>query len=163
MDVGQIKAGWDRVVEGLSGFPKNLRNDCGVILPQWLPYNTILIPAAATLAAVGNATGPDVAAIRNKLKRWFWCSVFSQSYEKELEGDVGGEILCPVRISLPAVLADLVATIMLDRSVLNLELMNAVRITPETVRLSRAESKCDVSITGECAVRFLLGRGFPNS
>jgi hypothetical protein len=53
-----------------------------VVLPQWLPYNTILIPSAAILAATTHAKGPEVGAIRNKLMRWFWCSVFGQAYEK---------------------------------------------------------------------------------
>ena len=58
-----------------------LRDDCGVVLPGWLPYNTILIPSGAVLAAHAGATGPQVAALRDKLKRWFWCSVFGQAYE----------------------------------------------------------------------------------
>lgn len=47
-----------------------------------MPYNTIVIPAVAAIATAEDKKGPEVAAIRNKLKRWFWCSVFSQSYEK---------------------------------------------------------------------------------
>lgn len=82
MTVSQIKTGWSSVVHGLAETLQILRNDCGVVLPQWLPYNTILIPAAAIIATTLNAKGPEVGAIRNKLKRWFWCSVFGQAYEK---------------------------------------------------------------------------------
>jgi len=82
MEVGQIKEGWEHVICGVAKMLHILRNDCGVVLPQWLPYNTILIPAAAVLAKTKDQTGPAVAASLNKLKRWFWCSVFSQSYEK---------------------------------------------------------------------------------
>lgn len=81
MTVDQIKSGWNAVVQGLADALKILRNDCGVVLPQWLPYNTILIPAAAILATMTQPKGPEVAAIRNKLKRWYWCSVFGQVYE----------------------------------------------------------------------------------
>ncbi|MBD2358145.1 DUF262 domain-containing protein [Tolypothrix sp. FACHB-123] len=81
MNVDQIKIGWNPIVKALAEILQMLRDDCGVILPQWLPYYTILIPAAATLAAVSSVTGPSVGAIRNKLKRWFWCSVFGQTYE----------------------------------------------------------------------------------
>jgi hypothetical protein len=82
MDVEQIKEGWDPVISGTAKMLHILRNDCGVVLPQWLPYNTILVPAAAVLAKTKGQTGPSVAACVNKMKRWFWCSVFSQSYEK---------------------------------------------------------------------------------
>jgi len=82
MTVDQIKSGWNVVVQGLAETLKILRNDCGVVLPQWLPYNTILIPSAAILATTTKAKGPDVGAIRNKVMRWFWCSVFGQAYEK---------------------------------------------------------------------------------
>jgi hypothetical protein len=81
LTVDQIRRGWDPVVEGLAEFLQTLRDDCGVILPNWLPYNTMLIPAAASLAASAKMKGPEVAAAKNKLKRWFWCSVFGQAYE----------------------------------------------------------------------------------
>jgi len=82
LTVDQIKKGWDSVVTGLSATLEILAHDCGVLVPQWIPYNTIIIPMAAALATAMNAKGPNVAAIRNKLKRWFWCSVFMQTYEK---------------------------------------------------------------------------------
>jgi hypothetical protein len=58
-----------------------LRDDCGVIVSAWLPYNTIVIPLAAVLAKVGPKHGPMAAQMREKLVRWFWCSVFGQAYE----------------------------------------------------------------------------------
>lgn len=58
-----------------------LRDDCGVIVPKWLPYATMLVTGAATLAATTDAKGPESAAIRNKFKRWFWCAVFAQAYD----------------------------------------------------------------------------------
>ena len=81
MDVSQIREGWSPIVTGLANSLHMLRDDCGVILPKWLPYNTILIPLTALLAYAADATGPDVGSIRNKLKKWFWCSVFGQAYE----------------------------------------------------------------------------------
>jgi hypothetical protein len=82
MTVEQIQIGWCSIVQGLVEFLQMLRDDCGVILPRWLPYNTILIPGAAAFAAVASMTGPEVGAARNKIKRWFWCSVFAQAYER---------------------------------------------------------------------------------
>ncbi len=81
MEVGQIQAGWKPVVRGVAFMLQMLRDDCGVVLPGWLPYNPILIPAGAVFAKHEDAKGPQVAAIRDKMKRWFWCSVFGQAYE----------------------------------------------------------------------------------
>ena len=38
-------------------------------------------PLAAVLAKVGMPKTPEAGARVEKLKRWFWCSVFSQTYE----------------------------------------------------------------------------------
>ena len=81
MEVGQIQAGWGAVVHGVADMLQMLRDDCGVVLPRWLPYNPILIPAGAVFAKHETTTGPQVGAIRDKMKRWFWCSVFGQVYE----------------------------------------------------------------------------------
>jgi len=80
--VEQIQSGWQLVIEGLAESLRILRDDCGVILPNWLPYATMLVPAAAALASTIGLAGPEVAAAQNKFKRWFWCSVYSQAYEK---------------------------------------------------------------------------------
>lgn len=81
LTVGQIQQGWDVVVRGLAHTFEILSNDCGVLVPAWLPYYTILIPAAAALATVKDKKGPAVGATRDRFKRWFWCSVFAQAYE----------------------------------------------------------------------------------
>lgn len=81
MEVAQIRDGWRPVIKGLADGLNLLRNDCGVVLPQWLPYNTILISLAAICARTGAITGPSAAASRNKVIRWFWCAVFAQAYE----------------------------------------------------------------------------------
>ena len=81
VDVSQIQDGWEAVVQGMAETLQLLRDDCGVIISKWLPYNTIVIPMAATFAFAAGAKGSGVAAIRDKMKRWFWCSVFGQAYE----------------------------------------------------------------------------------
>ncbi len=81
MKVFQIEKGWIQIVDGLKNALQMLRDDCGVILPKWLPYNTMLIPLSASMADAEGVQGPDIGAIRNKLKKWFWCSVFGQAYE----------------------------------------------------------------------------------
>lgn len=72
---------WDKVVVGLATGLEILRDDCKVMLPKWLPYQTMLPPLAAVLARVGSPKTAEAGAHREKLKRWFWCAVFGQAYE----------------------------------------------------------------------------------
>jgi len=72
---------WQRVVDGLGLALSILRDDCKVVLPKWLPYQTMLPTLAAVLAKGGNPKTAEAGAQREALKRWFWCSVFGQSYE----------------------------------------------------------------------------------
>jgi len=81
MTVTQVTDGWEAVVRGLNTWLTILRTQCGVVLPKLMPYNPMLVPAMATLAAVENVTGAQVGAMHQKMQRWFWCSVFGQSYE----------------------------------------------------------------------------------
>ncbi len=81
MDVARVRTSWDRVVGGFVSALNMLRDDCGVILPEWLPYSSILIPLSSLMAHVETLTGPQAGAARNKVKRWFWCSVFGQAYD----------------------------------------------------------------------------------
>lgn len=76
-----IRAWWDRVIAGFAAGLSLLRDDCKVVLPKWLPYQTMLSPLAAVLAKVGRLKTPEEGARREKLKRWFWCAVFGQVYE----------------------------------------------------------------------------------
>lgn len=76
----QVAETWSKAALGIADALTILRDDCGVLIPKWLPYNTILIPFGALLAK-HRAKGLKVGEIRNKLVRWFWCSVFGQTYE----------------------------------------------------------------------------------
>jgi hypothetical protein len=81
MAPSDITAWWDKVVHGLATGLKILREDCRVMLPKWLPYQTMLPPLAAVLARAGGLKTPEEGAQREKLRRWFWCAVFGQVYE----------------------------------------------------------------------------------
>lgn len=72
---------WRRAANGMADGLELLRDDCGVLIPAWLPYTTIVIPLAAMLAARDDAFSAREASTRKKLQRWFWCSVFGQAYE----------------------------------------------------------------------------------
>lgn len=72
---------WPRVVSALAAGLRILRDDCKVMLPKWLPYGTMLVPLTAVLAKSGMPSTAASGANREKIKRWFWCSVFGQAYE----------------------------------------------------------------------------------
>lgn len=78
----QVAAGWPRAIAGLSQVLRILREDCGVVVPKWLPYTTMLIPASAAWAAQsGVAHAAHVGGNRGKLVRWFWCASLGQRYD----------------------------------------------------------------------------------
>ena len=76
-----IQIWWPKVIAGLAVGLSILRDDCKVMLPKWLPYQTMLAPLAAVLAKAGMPKTAAAGAQREKLKRWFWCAVFGQAYE----------------------------------------------------------------------------------
>lgn len=76
----QVVRSWEKAVDGLDQTLSILQDECGVLTPKWLPYNTIVIPFGALLARYP-ARGLKMGEIRPKLVRWFWCSVFGQTYE----------------------------------------------------------------------------------
>lgn len=81
LTVSEITEWWPKVIRGLTTGLEILRDDCKVMLPKWLPYQTMLPPLAAVLAKTVTPKTADAGAQREKLKRWFWCSVFGQAYE----------------------------------------------------------------------------------
>lgn len=76
-----IEKWWPKVITGLVTGLEILRDDCKVVLPKWLPYQTMLAPIAAVLAKLGLPKTPAAGAHREKIKQWFWCAVFGQAYE----------------------------------------------------------------------------------
>jgi len=81
LETGDIEKWWSPVIVGLATALDILREDCKVMLPKWLPYQTMLAPFAAVLAKLGEPKTAEAGAQREKLKRWFWCAVFGQAYE----------------------------------------------------------------------------------
>jgi hypothetical protein len=76
-----IEQWWQPVVDGLGLGLSILRDDCKVMLPKWLPYQTMLPTLAAVLAKGGAPKTAEAGSQRERIKRWFWCAVFGQSYE----------------------------------------------------------------------------------
>lgn len=81
LDVTVVAEHWDDSVWGMDEALRLLHDDCGVLKPGLLSYYTILVPLAAVFAEHRHVQGPALGALRSKLKRWYWCSVFGQKYE----------------------------------------------------------------------------------
>lgn len=81
LDVNDITTWWDKVVKGFARVLEIIRDDCHVLSPKWMPYQTVLPPLAAVYAQVGLLTTTQAAVHRTKVRQWFWCVVFGQVYE----------------------------------------------------------------------------------
>ena len=81
LDGDSIHKHWLPAVEGLAAGLKLLRSECGVMLPKWLPYSTMLVPLAAIMSKVIALKDAREGMGRHRVERWFWCSTFGQAYE----------------------------------------------------------------------------------
>lgn len=81
LEVAEIVDNWDKAVEGMVEVLTMLRNECGVLVRKWLPYQTALITMAASWPAVVQKPGPTVGGRRSKLQAYFWCSAFMGAYD----------------------------------------------------------------------------------
>lgn len=81
LDKKMVEKYWDDAIEGLGQALKFLRDRCGILAPQWLPYITIMVPMAAIFARTLKLSGPKVGSAHDKISRWFWCSIYGQKYE----------------------------------------------------------------------------------
>lgn len=88
-----IETWWPKVITGLTASLNMLRDDCKVVLPKWLPYQTMLSPMAAVLAKSGQPKTAEAGAQREKLKRWFWCAVFGQAYESSPNSQAAKDVV----------------------------------------------------------------------
>ncbi len=80
LDPERMRSGWGPAIRGLGEALAFLRDECRIVVPQWVPYLPMLIPLAVLFAEL-DVRGPEAAAVRGKLRRWFWCSIFGQTYE----------------------------------------------------------------------------------
>lgn len=81
LPVATMEKRWDEAAHGLSEALTMLREECGVLVTKWLPYQTVLLTLGAVWSTVTLASGPNEGAQRAKLQRYFWCSAFTGRYE----------------------------------------------------------------------------------
>lgn len=82
METGIVSKYWSKATTALTDSVEFLRKNCGVLAPNLLPYNTMLVPMAAVWAKTSDIKGPQETVRRDKITQWFWSSVFAQVYEK---------------------------------------------------------------------------------
>ena len=76
-----VDSAWKDAIWGMEEFLSMLYLECGVLTPELLSYNTIVIPGAAIFMKNRHLKGVAWVNFRPKIKRWYWCSVFGQAYE----------------------------------------------------------------------------------
>ncbi len=114
LDNADIDNWWPRVVTSMAAGLEILRDDCKVVLPKWLPYQTMLAPLAAVLAKSGQPKTAEAGAHREKLKRWFWCAVFGQAYESAPNSQSAKDVTALVEWLAGGSLPDTVAAFRFD-------------------------------------------------
>ena len=81
MDVkDDVEQHWANAARYLNEALKMLQFECGILTSKYMPYSTMLLTMAGAWPEIDAASGPDVGARRDKLKRWFWCATFSRRY-----------------------------------------------------------------------------------
>jgi hypothetical protein len=78
----EVTREWDAVTHGYRAALEMLRDECGVKTGKWLPYGYLTVPLAAIWREAIEVAGPASGANRERLKRWFWRSAFSQTYDR---------------------------------------------------------------------------------
>lgn len=81
LGVTDITDEWEATTSGMAEGLRLLRDECGVLVERWLPYKTMLVTLAAMWPVVAAGKGPEVGERRAKVRRWFWCSTFSGTYD----------------------------------------------------------------------------------
>ncbi len=82
MPLSAYQAWADRLLAGFMEADRFLRQE-GFHKRDFLPYRTQLIPLAATMVYLGERWLEP--AIKDKLRRWFWCGVFGELYGGAVE------------------------------------------------------------------------------
>ena len=82
LSVEDIGRHWEAVAQGYRLALEMLRDECGVRTSKWLPYGYLLVPMSAHWREAIEVGSPSSAANRARFKQWFWCSSFSQSYDR---------------------------------------------------------------------------------
>ena len=89
LDVSDYREWADRVTVGFESAAKFLRSQF-IFTQQDVPYTTQLVPLAALYVELGEQLEP--ANARDKLERWFWSGIFSESYGGAVESQYAQDL-----------------------------------------------------------------------
>ncbi|MFO0608839.1 MAG: DUF262 domain-containing protein [Polyangiales bacterium] len=89
LPLDEYRAHADAIERGYVAVARLLERE-RVFDPEYLPYQTQLIPFAAIVAVLGERL--DDGAAREKLLRWYWCGVFGELYSGSTETRFGRDI-----------------------------------------------------------------------
>ncbi|MFJ8993170.1 DUF262 domain-containing protein [Streptomyces sp. NPDC102279] len=84
---------WDQVALGAARALTFLRDECGVLAPKWLPYSMMLVPLSAAWHVVETKRSAQSGAALQKIRRFFWCSVFSRNYDQGGNSQAGKDFM----------------------------------------------------------------------
>jgi hypothetical protein len=79
---------WESVVNALAESLKFLQSEEGIFNQNLIPYNTMLVPLAAVMAKTSGTKEIEKGKRNLKLRKWFWASVFSSTYESSPTGQM---------------------------------------------------------------------------
>ncbi|HYD54095.1 MAG TPA: DUF262 domain-containing protein [Gemmatimonadaceae bacterium] len=91
LTAADVQANWEPVARGFARTLELLQAECGVVSPKLLPYTMLLVPIAAAWEEVAKVKGPEQYNVLNRIKRFFWCTVFSTNYDQGANSQAGAD------------------------------------------------------------------------
>ena len=84
---------WQQAVKELCNAINWLKHpqEFGVVFPRYLPYTAILPAFAAVQSAIKELRDERKLDAQNKIKRWYWASVFTNRYSSAVESTSAGD------------------------------------------------------------------------
>ncbi|MCU7705017.1 DUF262 domain-containing protein [Streptomyces albidoflavus] len=91
LEPSSIREHWDMTVAAFADMLDMLKRECGVILPQWLPYSMVVVPMAAVYPEVVQLRSHYRAAARERLRQYYWCTVFTENFDQGANSQAGAD------------------------------------------------------------------------
>jgi len=81
---------WNSAVERVKQTINRLKNprDFGAIKPKFVPYPTMLPILTALYVEKEKGDYPDNKNIEEKIRKWYWSSIFTQNYSSSVESQI---------------------------------------------------------------------------
>jgi hypothetical protein len=82
LSADEIREHWEPTIESYAAVLELVRDQLWVQAQKWLPYTSVLIPMAASWNRLDELSGPAVGNAKERLRQFFWCSVFMATYDQ---------------------------------------------------------------------------------